>query len=391
MFSSGANHGPGIYRDAGPPGGERALPTGVPAFLGFVSGASPVGEPHRITSQSQFESTFPTFPVDGYLRASVTGFFQNQGRECWVFGLPDEQNRDAVWNTALNSLPSMEDADLVSAPDLLRQRDQLQPDWDWVLDKQNAVLRQCDPLGGLGNKFAILDSWPKGDSSPATALDRVLLQRARLLGRNGALYGPWLMLAGTSSDKSTAVPPGGYVCGVIARTDAATGVYKAPANALIEGTVGPEFRVDDQSCGKWNDRGVNAIRALPGRGIRVWGARTLSADPAWGVVPTVRLLLTVRRWLEYNLGLVFEPHDQKFRNRITREITTYLDDLYQQGALKGASPEEAFYVRCDDNRNPPEILDEGQVLAEIGLAPSVPGEFICLRLVQSSEGIMSTA
>jgi phage tail sheath protein FI len=173
------------------------------------------------------------------------------------------------------------------------------------------------------------------------------------------------------------------VAGVYARTDYRVGVHKAPANALVEGVVDIRAHVDDREQGILNAVGVNCLRALPGRGIRVCGARTLSGRAEWRYVNVRRLVITVRRWLENEcLDLVFDPNDSQLWNRIRDRLSSYCFTLYRSGALKGDTPEEAYYVKCDAETNPPAERDDGEVTTEIGLAATRPAEFIVVRITQ---------
>jgi phage tail sheath protein FI len=137
-----------------------------------------------------------------------------------------------------------------------------------------------------------------------------------------------------------------------------------------------------------NPEGVNALRAFPGRGIRVWGARTLSGNAEWTYVSVRRLFLTAARWIELNLaGAAFEPHDTRLWNRITRELTSYFEGLFRAGALQGRTAAEAFFVQCDGTTNPPEARETGQVVTVIGLAPAAPNEFVVVRIVHGAGGV----
>ena len=151
------------------------------------------------------------------------------------------------------------------------------------------------------------------------------------------------------------------------------GVHKAPANEVVEGALDLRSDLTAEQAGTLYAQAVNCVRALPGRGIRVWGARTLSDDPAWRDVSARRVVATVRRWVErFMRGLVFEPNDIRLWVRITRELTAYLDGLFQRGALKGRTAEEAFFVKCDSETNPGEVLDAGMVVTEIGAGAPAP-------------------
>ena len=173
------------------------------------------------------------------------------------------------------------------------------------------------------------------------------------------------------------------------------GVAQSPANLLLEGVVDLSCHFSGRDRAQFfnqgNPPGINYLQAFPGRGIRAWGARTLSRDRLWQYVGVRRLFLTLGRWIERNLAdVVFEPNDFRLWIRINRELTVYLDSLFQQGVLKGQVPEEAFYVKCDAETNPATVRDVGQMVAEIGLAPAVPGEFIVARLIQGETGVSLT-
>jgi len=181
------------------------------------------------------------------------------------------------------------------------------------------------------------------------------------------------------------VPPSGHIAGIFARTDEQRGVHKSPANEVIEGIVDVIAEFDDVA-------GINPIRALPGRGIRVWGARTLavpsSTSDTIAFLAVQRLVLTLHRWLVRTLDwTVFETNDVRTWVRIHRELSRRLGGLFEQGALAGTTPDEAFYVKCDDENNPPDTRTAGTLQVDVGIAPAVPNEFIKIRLVRSAEGI----
>ena len=154
--------------------------------------------------------------------------------------------------------------------------------------------------------------------------------------------------------------------------------------------VDPLVEADAQA--ELNPEGVNVVRVFPGRGIRLWGARTLSRQDEWRYVNVRRLFLTLRRWLDRNMTFAaFEPNGPRLWIRIRRELTVYLTDLWLDGALAGSTPDEAFFVKCDAETNPPDGREAGQVVTEIGLAPSAPSEFIVVRIVQRETTTTTTA
>ena len=366
---------PGLYREAVFPARRAALPTGVPAFLGYTARGA-ANEPVRLTRFSQLGEAFGP-PVAGrWLAAAVEGFFLNGGRECLVvpLALGVTADPEAALAAGLAALEPRQDLDLVCAPDLMVAGQAL----DRTLRMQSAILAHCD---AQGDRFALLDARPGSKPSDVVA------QRNGLSGDNGALYYPWVLPAGSIGGGGF-VPPCGHVAGVIARSDLRTGVHKAPANEVLEGVVDLEASLTDAGQALLNPKGINALRAFPGRGIRVWGARTLSSQPAWTYIGVRRLFLTAARWMERNLaGTAFESHDTRLWNRITRELTTYFEGLFRAGALKGRTAAEAFFVKCDGEVNPPEVRETGRVVTVIGLAPSLPYEFVVVRIIHGASGV----
>lgn len=381
---------PGVYKEERFPEPVAMLQTGVPAFLGYTREVGKkrqlIHVPQQLTRWPQFEQYFGPPLTDGYLGDAVRGFFENGGRQCYVVPLDDSLLDDSLpadtsLQTGLAALASLQSLDLVCAPDIMRHQTGHMPlDPIAVRTMQTAVLSHCDRTG---DRLAILDALPGGD------IETVLEQRRRLSGHNGALYFPWLDTGGRDDQgRVRFVPPCGYVAGVYARSDARVGVHKAPANEVLEGVLDLEINVSNTQQGRLNPEGVNALRAFPGRGIRVWGARTINPETAWMYVNVRRLFLTAGRWIERNLAnAVFEPNNPALWARLTRELTAYFNSLLQRGALQGAASREAFYVKCDGETNPPEVRDAGQVITEIGLAPTVPGEFIVIRIIHGASGV----
>ena len=183
------------------------------------------------------------------------------------------------------------------------------------------------------------------------------------------------------------VPPCGHIAGVYARTDAWTGIHKAPANEALEGVLDLETQLARPDQERLNAKGINCLCAFPGRGIRVWGARTLSQRPEWAYINVRRLFLTAGRWVERRMAdVAFEPNDIRLWTRIERDLTAYFETLFRHGVLKGNTPEEAFFVTCDAETNPPEVRDTGCAVTEIGLAPAVPNEFVVVRIIHGTSG-----
>ena len=368
---------PGVYIEEEFLGPTAKLLTGVPAFLGFtekVPEKSQGPESFSLTRWDEFGQKFGQPVPDGYLAYAVRGFFENGGRLCYVIPLKDSTKE--TLEDGLGALASLDTIDLVCAPDIMTSPAQAP-----IL--QQTVLHHCDKSGDC---FAILNSLYGAD------LSRVHTQRQGLRGINGALYYPWVRVPDGPATGGL-IPPCGHIAGIYARSDQRIGVHKAPANEVLEGVLDLEVKLTNTDQGELNPQGINCLRAFPGRGIRVWGARTLAGEEnsESKYVNVRRLFLTVGRWIEHNmLGTVFEPNDPLLWSRITRELNAYLTDLFQQGALKGGNAQQGFRVKCDAETNPPEVRDAGMVVTEIYLAPTVPGEFIVVRIIHGADGVTIT-
>ncbi|HEX9992899.1 MAG TPA: phage tail sheath C-terminal domain-containing protein, partial [Acidimicrobiales bacterium] len=208
-------------------------------------------------------------------------------------------------------------------------------------------------------------------------------------GGYGAAYFPWITVRDPlGSDATVAVPPSGHLAGVWARTDAMRGVHKAPANESIRGALGLTYVVTDAEQEELNPVGVNCLRLFTREGIRVWGARTLAdGSSEWRYLNVRRLFNMIEESIVLSTRwIVFEPNDRTLWKSIRRDVTAFLMRLWRDGALMGRTPEEAFFVQCDEETNPPEVIDAGQVITVIGIAPVKPAEFIVFRVSQHSAG-----
>lgn len=360
---------PGVYREEIFLKPEAKLPTGIPGFVGFATAKDgAAATPLALHRQEELAGKFDS-PPESYLTASVTGFFENGGDRCYLAPADPDPGKDrkAALRNALKMLGPLQDLDLVAVPDAM-----LLPDED-AIRLQHEVLQHC---AEHGDRLAILDALR--NRTPDTVLEqRNLIVRGLSEPLNGALYYPWLR---TAADRW--VPPCGHVAGIFARTDARTGVFKAPANEEVRDVLDLEMVIDNSVQDRLNPEGVNCLRAFPGRGIRVWGARTLNRDPAWRYVNVRRLFLTVGRWIDRNMAwAAFEPNNSRLWVRIQRELGAYLTGFWQAGALQGQTPVEGFYVKCDADTNPSENRETGQVITEIGLAVAAPAEFIVVRII----------
>jgi hypothetical protein len=246
-----------------------------------------------------------------------------------------------------------------------------------------AVVAHCEKLRF---RFAVVD--PDKSVSAAT-VGNFQPRSGTSIGdtQYAALYYPWLAVSDPQTGARKEIPPGGHVLGVYARTDSERGVFKAPANETLRGVMELLADTDDGTQDVLNPRGINAIRQFPERGIRVWGARTLSSDPSWRYINVRRLFNFVEESIMLGTQwVVFEPNDQALWQRVRRTINGFLTRVWRDGALFGTTPEEAFYVKCDAENNPPETRDVGQLIVEIGISPVKPAEFVIFRISQFSGG-----
>jgi len=378
-----SNSAPGVYRYDEFARRPAEFSTGVPVFIGKVSNAR--DEALKKPPLLHFWPQFRTMVLhegkelkDDIVAYAIRGFFQNGGRHCYV--VPLYETNENTLRAALEKAALL-DVDLVCAPDLtLVPADPDVPKHSL----EQIVVKHCEDMG---DRFALLDSH-QGASN-----DDVGNQWSDIDGKNGAIYYPWLRVRSFSDEKggpqSLLVPPCGHVAGVYTRTDHERGgVHKAPANEPLDGVLDLERHLTSQDQDSLNPNRVNCIRSFPGRGIRVWGARTLSGHDEWTYINVRRLFLTAVRWIHCHLGdVAFEPNTFQLWARIERELNLYFLGLFRQGALKGSDPREAFYVKCDATLNPREVRELGQVVTEIGLAPAKPYEFVVVRLIHGLTGV----
>jgi hypothetical protein len=206
----------------------------------------------------------------------------------------------------------------------------------------------------------------------------------------GAVYWPWIRILDPLTNRPLAMPPSGAVVGSYAATDVRSGVHKAPAgitDGFLNTAIGIEKVVTKGEHDVLNPQGVNVIRSFPGAGIVIWGARTVSADPEWRYVNVRRLFLFLEESIdEGTQWVVFEPNDPTLWRRIRRNISAFLRVQWIDRRLVGNTEEEAFFVKCDAETNPPESVDLGRVVTLIGVAPSKPAEFVIFRISQFRGG-----
>jgi len=238
-----------------------------------------------------------------------------------------------------------------------------------------AVVTHCERMRF---RFAVIDS-PNAQKDPRGLDPRNTITDTT----HGAFYYPWLFVSDPRTGARTLVPPGGHVLGVYARSDAERGVFKAPANEIVRGAVGLESAINDRVQDELNPKGVNVIREFPGRGIRVWGARTMTSDALWKYVNIRRLFIFLERSIyEGTQWVVFEPNDERLWARVIDTIRLFLRSQWRLGALLGSTEDEAFFVKCDRTTMTQDDILNGRLICEVGIAPVRPAEFVIFRIFQ---------
>ncbi len=206
----------------------------------------------------------------------------------------------------------------------------------------------------------------------------------------GALYYPWISVSDPITGKSKLTPPSGAVVGTYSHTDVVRGVHKAPAGievGYLNSATGVERVITKGEHDTLNPIGVNVIRTFPGAGTVIWGARTLSADSEWKYVNVRRLFLFLEETIdEGTQWVVFEPNTPMLWGKVRRNITAFLTNVWRDGALAGTTAAEAFFVKVDAENNPPEVVDAGRLVIEVGVAPVKPAEFVIIRISQKTLG-----
>jgi phage tail sheath protein FI len=397
---AGDYRAPGVYIEEVAMG-PRPIQAAGTSTAGFVGRAPASGDARMkvepIANWSQFRARYvkdgsPSTPLSN----AVFGFFLNGGMYCYVVDIGDGDLKDG-----LDRLSSYDEVAIVAAPgctdamsyEAVLAHCETAEDRVAVLDAPEKVpqIEQLTKVATASPARPPKDD--KGDApKPPAAGPHAGLRPRQSDAGFGAVYWPWIVVRdplGSSSHDLISVPPSGHVAGIYARTDAARGVFKAPANETVVGAVNVTHRVTHEEQKILNPSGVNCIRFFPQQGIRVFGARTL-ADSAseWCYVNVRRLFNMVEESIaEGTRWVVFEPNDRTLWKSVTRDTSAFLNLLWRQGALLGDTPEQAYYVKCDEETNPREVINAGRVVIEVGIAPVKPAEFIIFRIGQWDGGI----
>jgi phage tail sheath protein FI len=320
-------------------------------------------QPVLVTNWEQFKIHFGDFHAgNSTLAHAVFGFFNNGGTTCWVTRVADLADATGV-GAALKGYEAIDEIAIVAAPGALNDAVQL------------AVIEHCE---NLKDRFAIIDGQATKTITPAAIKGPV--------GNSdyAALYFPRILVFDAVARAQIPVFASGHLAGIYARVDQTRGVHKAPANEVVRGALGLEYLVSRNEQELLNPVGINVIRNFNGN-LLVWGARTLGGD-ANGETKYInvrRLLNFLRESIDEGTQFaVFEPNARPLWQRITRSVTAFLTNVWRDGALFGAVPEQAFYVKCDETTNTADVRALGQVVTEVGVAVVQPAEFVIFRIAQ---------
>lgn len=321
------------------------------------------------------------------LRRPAAGSTTLQGGSAGVEMDADAFLGEAEARTGLAGLVTEDEVTMVAAPDLVTALAAGAMTVDAVTAVQRAMIEHCE---ALHDRMAIIDPplfAEAGSPDLPMTTQQVLEWRAGLpSSRFAATYCPWVTVLDPESGREVARPPSGFAAGVWARNDAEHGVASAPTGRL-RGTLGLTRHFTDADQGRLNPRGINCLRVFRGQGPVVYGVRTLSDDSEWRYLNVRRLFNYIEESvMEGTQFAVFAPNDTDLWARLRRSVSAFLLTLWRDGALVGTTPDEAFYVRCDTETNPRELIDQGVVTVEIGAAPVRPAEFVIIRVRQSSDG-----
>jgi len=372
---------PGVYSTIVSSGNKpiESVGSSTAGFIGQTA-QGPVNKAMLVTNWAQYQKLFGGVKEGGNLAHAIYGFFLNGGARAYVCNVGEKkegqteddvaalikgEDKGPTHRTGLNTFNAIEDISLVAAP-------------GFTSKTIHTLL--SDHASALGDRMAILDG--------VEDLGETQLNEFPRIGdsQEAALYWPWISVFDESTKKLTYVPPSGHVIGAMARVDSDRGVHKAPANEVLRGALGLKYSLTRNEQALLNPRGINVIRDLDDMGIRIYGARTLSEDKEWKYLNVRRLFQVVKQSVSKGTEwVVFEPNNEQLWGNIERNIRAYLKTLYNNGALQGKTPEEAFYVRCNEATNPQENIDLGIVTIEVGIAPVKPAEFVQINIQQKIE------
>ncbi|MET8309320.1 phage tail sheath subtilisin-like domain-containing protein [Micromonospora sp. NPDC005173] len=401
---------PGIYVEEVPDGARPIGPqsTSIAAFVGVAPDRSAqLGKAVPVNNWTEFLRLFAggEQAESTALARAVFGFLDNGGARCWVVNVGEG---GAITGTGqrrggLQLLEAVDEISIIAAPgfhDVVAHEALLS-----MAERTRTMVAICDPAPDIDDISALTRVATPSSGKPPKPAEGAASGSGGSGGPGGsgghdgaayrprqsefgAFYYPWLRVRDPITGELELTPPSGHLAGIWARTDALRGVHKAPANEPVRGAVDLGYLVTRPEHDVLNPKGVNVIRYFAGEGIRVWGARTLAAEASeWRYLNVRRLSIAIEQAIANGTRwMVFEPNDFTLWRSIRRDIGAFLTRVWRDGALLGRSPEEAFFVKCDEETNPSEVRDAGMVIAHIGIAVVKPAEFVVFKLSQWAGG-----
>jgi phage tail sheath protein FI/enoyl-CoA hydratase/carnithine racemase len=348
----------------------EGVPTSTAAFIGPTRTTPPATDStghEPLRSFLDFEQQYGGLDdlqtaqgsVCNYVAHAARVFFDNGGQRLYIGHVAADAAAEE-YAAALQALPEAAGISVIAAPGYSARAA--------AAEIQQALIEHVGQPERF--RFAVLDA------RPAATIDEVLAARSSINSSYAAMYYPWV-----TTQNSVQLPPSGFVCGILARVDTARGVWRAPANETVTGAVDLQAAIDTHGQERLSAQGINSIRSFPSRGILLWGARTTSEDPLWKYVNVRRYFIYLEQSIYAGLQwVVFEPNGEPLWAGVRQTITNFLLNNWRSGALMGTKPEEAFYVRCDRSTMTQNDIDNGRTIAEIGVAPVRPAEFVIIRI-----------
>jgi uncharacterized protein len=343
---------PGVYVEEVSFGSHpiEGVSTSTAGFVG-LTGRGPVLGP--LTSFVDFERVAPPNPGVN-LPLAIRGFFSNGGQRCVVSQIaasdPLESGLEALDEHDVSVVCCPDDATVPNAAQAMTKHCEARKDRVCILQAAQPVVPSATHRPPVQSSYA-------------------------------AYYHPWLEVPSLDRASRVIVPPCGDIAGVYAKTDSDRGVWKAPANVVVEQVTGLSQALSQQESEALSAAGVDVIQSLPGQGIRVWGARTTSSDPEWKYVNVRRLLIYIEHSIDGGLQwAVFEPNDVALWIAVRRATENFLTTVWKQGGLMGITAQEAFFVKCDRDTMTQNDLDNGRLICVVGVAPLEPAEFVIFRI-----------
>lgn len=337
-----------------------------------------------VSSWGEFVSYFGRYTEQApYMAPAVYSFFVNGGKRCFVVSVENSDDAVLIGNdggpgkrSGLQALGDIDDVSIVAIPGITSQK------------VQKAMIAHCE---ALKYRFCILDSQQGG------TITQVQLQSGKLISEKGygAIYYPWIKAEiekeafdGKTERVTILIPPSGAIAGIYARVDSERNIFKAPANVAVQNAKGLESTVSARNQELLNPKGINCIRFFDGRGILVWGARTLASDPDWTYINVRRGISYLEKSISQGTQwVVFEANGPIVWNKVTESVKNFLITLWREGGLMGETPEKAFFITCDRTTMTQNDIDTGKLVMVVGVALIKPAEFLIFKIAHQTNGI----